>query len=212
MFSAARASRAVDPPTSSSLADEKRVGSLRLFCSLRSLRLALVSRCLPHSLADEKHVCSLASSRTAARQPGSARRRAIRGLIARFARGDVRRVAAVLVGLTERTSIVPPSPPARSSPLGLVLAALAPLFERSGGANIVDPPTSSMQAASQVLAGARPSCLPSSPRPRFMNTSANELRARAAGWSGSASTMGTPASPEARSSGSRGICASRDTG
>jgi hypothetical protein len=29
-------------------------------CSLRSLRLALVSRCLPHSLADEKHVCSLA--------------------------------------------------------------------------------------------------------------------------------------------------------
>ena len=95
---------------------------------------------------------------------------------------------------------------------GAGLAALAPLFERSGGANIVDPPTSSMQAASQVLAGARPSCLPSSPRPRFMNTSANELRARAAGWSGSASTMGTPASPEARSSGSRGICASRDTG
>ena len=29
------------------------------------------------SLADEKHACSLASSRTAARQPGSARRRAI---------------------------------------------------------------------------------------------------------------------------------------
>jgi len=29
-------------------------------CSLRSPRLALVSRCLPHSLAGEKHVCSLA--------------------------------------------------------------------------------------------------------------------------------------------------------
>jgi hypothetical protein len=98
VFSAARASRAVDPPTSSSLADEKRVGSLRLFCSLRSLRLALVSRCLPHSLADEKHVCSLASSRTAARQPGSARRRAIRGLIARCRLRDVRWVAAVFVG------------------------------------------------------------------------------------------------------------------
>ena len=28
-------------------------------CSLRSRRLALVSCCLPHSLADEKHVCSL---------------------------------------------------------------------------------------------------------------------------------------------------------
>ena len=51
-------------------------------CSLRSLRLALVSSCLPHSLADEK-ACLLAhSSRTAARQPGSARRRAIRCLIA----------------------------------------------------------------------------------------------------------------------------------
>ena len=38
----------------------KRVRSLRAYCSLRSLRLALVSCCLPHSLADEKHVCSLA--------------------------------------------------------------------------------------------------------------------------------------------------------
>ncbi len=47
-------------------------------CSLRSLRLAPVSRCLPHSLADEERVCSLDSSRTAARQPGSVRRRAIR--------------------------------------------------------------------------------------------------------------------------------------
>jgi hypothetical protein len=33
--------------------------------------------------------------------------------------------------LTERKSVVPPSPPAHSSPLGLVLATLAPLFERS---------------------------------------------------------------------------------
>jgi hypothetical protein len=48
------------PPTSSSLADEKRVSSFRYICSLRSLRLALASRRLPHSLADEKHVCSLA--------------------------------------------------------------------------------------------------------------------------------------------------------
>jgi hypothetical protein len=46
-------------------------------CSLRSLRLALVGHCLPHSLADDK-ACVLAhSSRTAVRQPGSARRRAI---------------------------------------------------------------------------------------------------------------------------------------
>jgi hypothetical protein len=38
----------------------KLVLSLRTYCSLRSLRLALVSCCLPHSLADGKHVCSLA--------------------------------------------------------------------------------------------------------------------------------------------------------
>ena len=49
----AGADRAGTPPTSSSLADEKRVRSLLVHCSLRSLRLALVSRCLPHSLADE---------------------------------------------------------------------------------------------------------------------------------------------------------------
>jgi hypothetical protein len=36
------------------------VCSLRLHCSLRSLRLALVGCCLPHSLADERRVCSLA--------------------------------------------------------------------------------------------------------------------------------------------------------
>ncbi len=39
---------------------KKRLCSLRVHCSLRSLRLALVSRCLPHSLADEKRVCSFA--------------------------------------------------------------------------------------------------------------------------------------------------------
>jgi hypothetical protein len=49
-----------EPPCSSTLAEEERLGSLRLHCSLRSLRLALVSRCLPHSLAAEKRVCSLA--------------------------------------------------------------------------------------------------------------------------------------------------------
>jgi hypothetical protein len=37
----------------------ERFRSLRLHCSFRSLRLALTSRCLPHSLADEKRVCSL---------------------------------------------------------------------------------------------------------------------------------------------------------
>jgi hypothetical protein len=38
---------------------KERLRSLRVHCSLRSLRLALLSRCLPHSLADEKRVCSL---------------------------------------------------------------------------------------------------------------------------------------------------------
>jgi len=76
------------PPTSSSLADEKRVCSLLLStaardpgldcfrsvnCSLRSLRLALRGRCLPHSLADEKACLLARSSRTAARQPCPAR-------------------------------------------------------------------------------------------------------------------------------------------
>jgi hypothetical protein len=37
-----------------------RLRSLRRHCSLRSLGLALVSRCLPRSLADEERVCSLA--------------------------------------------------------------------------------------------------------------------------------------------------------
>jgi hypothetical protein len=37
------------PPTLSSLRDEKRVPSLHMHCSLRSLRLALVSRCLTRS-------------------------------------------------------------------------------------------------------------------------------------------------------------------
>ena len=38
----------------------RRVCSFLLHCSLRSLRLALGSRCLPYSLADEKRVRSLA--------------------------------------------------------------------------------------------------------------------------------------------------------
>ena len=64
----------------------------------------------------------------------------------------------------------------------------------------------------QRPAGIRPSCLPSSPRPRLMNVSASALRARAAGSSGPVSTSGTPASPDARSCGSSGICARRETG
>ena len=39
---------------------KERLRSPRAYCSLRSLRLALVSRCLPPSLADERRVCSLA--------------------------------------------------------------------------------------------------------------------------------------------------------
>jgi hypothetical protein len=49
-FEALLAHRAMDPPTSSSFADKKRVRSLSIGCSLRSLRLALFSRCLPLSL------------------------------------------------------------------------------------------------------------------------------------------------------------------
>src|SRR5688500_4045516 len=45
------AHRAWKPPSSSSIAEEERLVSLHARCSLRSLRLALVSRCLPHSLA-----------------------------------------------------------------------------------------------------------------------------------------------------------------
>src|SRR5512132_1190265 len=53
------AHRAWNPPTSSSLAEETHLRSLSVHCALHALRLALVSRCLPRSLADEKHVCSL---------------------------------------------------------------------------------------------------------------------------------------------------------
>jgi hypothetical protein len=45
---------------------KKRVASLRIYCSLRSLRLALVSRCLPRS---QTKGMSARSSRTAPRQP-----------------------------------------------------------------------------------------------------------------------------------------------
>ena len=48
-----------NPPTSSSLAEENASARSSRHCSLRSLRLALVARRLPHSLADEKHVYSL---------------------------------------------------------------------------------------------------------------------------------------------------------
>jgi hypothetical protein len=43
------ANRAVNPPPSSSFAEEERLCSLQVHCSLRSLRLALVCRCLPRS-------------------------------------------------------------------------------------------------------------------------------------------------------------------
>src|SRR5215211_5404692 len=45
------AHRAWKPPTSSSIAEEEHLVSPHARCSLRSLRLALVSRYLPHSLA-----------------------------------------------------------------------------------------------------------------------------------------------------------------
>jgi hypothetical protein len=51
--------------------------------------------------------------------------------IARCARCDVRWVAAVFADLAGRKSVVPPSPPAHSSPLGLVLATLAQYILRS---------------------------------------------------------------------------------
>ena len=38
---------------------KERLRSFRVHCSLRSQRLALSGRCLPHSLADEERVCSL---------------------------------------------------------------------------------------------------------------------------------------------------------
>jgi hypothetical protein len=57
-------------------------------------------------------------------------------------RGDVRWVAAVIVGAAGTESVVPSSPPAHSSPLGLVLAALAQFCFEIGGANIENPPRS----------------------------------------------------------------------
>ena len=55
---------------------KERLRSLCAHYSLRSLRLALVSRCLPHPLADEKRVCSLArpgQRRASLAQHGGAR-------------------------------------------------------------------------------------------------------------------------------------------
>ena len=94
------------------IGDEEACPLTPLPCSLRSLRLALVSRCLPHSLPDENVSVRSLVPRTAARQPVSPRRRAIRvdcsvaALAvsdARCARGDVRRGAAVFVGSDETT-------------------------------------------------------------------------------------------------------------
>jgi hypothetical protein len=99
-------------PPSSSLAEEERLRSLLVHCSLRSLSLALCCRCLPHSLADEERVRSLdrPGQRRASLAPcGGARFPTLAVLIlhcsrialcltARFARCDVRLVAAVFVG------------------------------------------------------------------------------------------------------------------
>jgi hypothetical protein len=67
----------LNPPPSSSLAEEERLCSL--LCALLA-PLAEAGACepLPSSLARRRRTCLLArSSRTAARQPGSVRRRAI---------------------------------------------------------------------------------------------------------------------------------------
>jgi hypothetical protein len=50
------------------------VCSLRLHCSLRSLRLALGSRCLPHSLADGEALSALSLVQAATRNPARADR------------------------------------------------------------------------------------------------------------------------------------------
>jgi hypothetical protein len=50
---------------------KQRLGSLQMHCSLRSLRLALVSRCLPHSLRSlVQDSGAPAWLRAAAREPG----------------------------------------------------------------------------------------------------------------------------------------------
>jgi hypothetical protein len=85
------ADRAGKPPTLSSLADDKRVGSLLLSTAARA------------PLFD----CSLPLAAMFAELPPSSSE------------------------LTERKSVVPPAPPAHSSPLGLVLAALAQFVLRS---------------------------------------------------------------------------------
>jgi len=76
-------------------------------------------------------------------------------VIARFARGDVRWVAAVFVRDDGTESVVPPSPPAHSPPLGLVLAPLAQSCGEIGGANIVNPPTSLAEGRTVEDSGAR---------------------------------------------------------
>jgi hypothetical protein len=86
-FCALLAHRALNPPPSSSLADEERVCSLRL-ALLAPLAEAGARSPLPSSLARRRNACLLPrSSRTAARQPGSAWRRAI---------SDARRASFVL--------------------------------------------------------------------------------------------------------------------
>ena len=60
--------------------------------------------------------------------------------------------------------------------------------------------------------GVRPSWRPSRLRPRRARVAARSVSARAAGCSGSASTRGVPASPEARSRASSGIWASSGPG
>ena len=113
------------PPTASSLRNEKRVPSLPVHCSLRSLRLALVSHCLRHSLAGERRACSLVQDSgapawlsTAARDPV----RLLRSLSLALSNGSLRdpgEPTATRRGVSGAWRVpgdpgLPPSKPART--------------------------------------------------------------------------------------------------
>jgi hypothetical protein len=71
--------------------------------------------------------------------------------------------------LAERKSVVQPSPPAHSSPLGLVLAALAPLFERSAAR------TSRIRRRRRRRTGSRGAVLRRSDPTRFSSASDDKV-------------------------------------
>jgi hypothetical protein len=100
--SAARTSR--NPPTSSSLADENRVRWFP-YVLLAALAEAGARQPLPSWLAFAR------SSRTAARQPGSARRRAITDAHARFWRVRASRVESAYFVVARRQKARPLVPP-----------------------------------------------------------------------------------------------------